>query len=232
MAYNLSSHSVALPDRILFREPSQDLLVDTNRDTVYYFTMSSMFARANDSLSGRSAAEGLIAATSTASSSTASNSAAAKKLANRYTYSYPVYAVYLIVSFIFLATVINVTSVAYTRYLIRRRRILSDVSDSPTSPSDKEAEAGARLPLRTGRASIRLLPHAVLNFFRIAAFRATVPFGFGVYFTTAEVVIPAGYFIALMTFEFINCQSSLSHLSLQYLNSLFQRLQYCDGQTI
>lgn len=172
-----------------------------------------MFARADGRLSVRSAGEGLIAATTTASSSASSKSAAAKKLANRLTYSYPVYAVYLVVSFIFLATVINVTSTTYTRFLIRRRRSLGGVSDGHGSVagSVKEAEAGGRSPVRTGRASIRRLPHAVLNFFRIVAFRVTIPVGFGVCFTTAEVVIPAGYFTALMTFEFINCQSFPSH---------------------
>ena len=129
-----------------------------------------------------------------------------RRLGHMLTLLYPKQAVYLVVSFLFLVTLINVVSSIYTRYAIRRLRGGSQGSGSNRRIShDNEAQSSTR-PI--GVVDVRRLPQALLNLTRILAFRITIPVGFGVRLTSAEVLIPACHFAALMTWEFINCKPS------------------------
>lgn len=119
---------------------------------------------------------------------------------------YPKYAVYLLVSFIFLATFINFTSSAYTRYVIWRSRDGTRRSGDSRPGRAVDGEAQSSYPTRRN-VSLRRLPHAFLNLTRILAFRVTIPVGFGVHLTSTEILIPAAHFAVLMIFEFINCTS-------------------------
>ena len=70
-----------------------------------------------------------------------------------------------------------------------------------------DAEAGTD-PSR-GRFSVRHIPRALVNAYRVVAFRWTLNIGSSYTLSIAELAVSCAYFIALFIWEFIN-SSSLS----------------------
>ncbi|ETW78228.1 hypothetical protein HETIRDRAFT_120102 [Heterobasidion irregulare TC 32-1] len=109
-----------------------------------------------------------------------------KLLANKY----PKEVWYFIACFIFLVGIGNVGS----RLLARRRQT--------AVPRDSEDRNG---PAR-GAIAFRRLPLAVVNAYRILAFRCTVPIGNKYTLNVAELLITATYIIILFVWSLINSQ--------------------------
>lgn len=80
--------------------------------------------------------------------------------------------------------------------------ILSRLSASSTHEEKRDAEG--RGVARVRRFSWSRLPIALVNHFRVFAFRNTVDVGQKYSFTYAEVCITVGYIAALFTWEFAN----------------------------
>lgn len=80
--------------------------------------------------------------------------------------------------------------------------ILSHLSASSTHDEKRDAEGHGVARVR--RFSWSRLPIALVNHFRVFAFRNTVDVGQTYSFTYAEVCITVGYIAALFTWEFAN----------------------------
>ncbi|PCH37152.1 iron reductase [Wolfiporia cocos MD-104 SS10] len=70
------------------------------------------------------------------------------------------------------------------------------------SSSAGDAEAG--ISQANGRFSLRRIPEAIVNTYRVLAFRWTIQVGSSYTLNLAEVVVTFGYIIALFVWEFIN----------------------------
>ncbi|KZT71201.1 iron reductase [Daedalea quercina L-15889] len=66
----------------------------------------------------------------------------------------------------------------------------------------KDAESGTELP--RGRFSVRHVPRAMVNGYRVIAFRWTINIGSSYTLSLAELFVSCAYFIALFIWEFIN----------------------------
>ncbi|OJT02648.1 Ferric reductase transmembrane component 3 [Trametes pubescens] len=92
--------------------------------------------------------------------------------------------------------------------LIAVGQFLSWISSRLFAPSSREekrdAELEGRRASRARRFSWSRLPIALVNHFRVLAFRNTVDVGQKYTYTYAEVCITVGYVIALFTWEFVN----------------------------
>lgn len=83
-----------------------------------------------------------------------------------------------------------------------------------------DAEAGTD-PSR-GRFSVRHIPRALVNAYRVVVFRWTLNIGSSYTLSIAEVAVSCAYFIAIFIWEFINSSSSplyVSHLALTLTSS-------------
>lgn len=91
--------------------------------------------------------------------------------------------------------------------------ILSRLFTPSASTHEEKRDAEGRGAARPRRFYWSRLPIALVNYFRVLAFRNTVDVGEKFTFTYAEVFITVGYVVALFTWEFVNStQSSLSIL--------------------
>lgn len=128
-------------------------------------------------------------------------------LARSRTKAYPHQVWFFLASFIFLATVANVLSILYRR--IARRRI------SPTAVADPE-KSGETAPARHG-SSLRRLPSAIANLYRVVAYRWTLEIGQSYTLNLAEVFVTIAYIIVIFGWEFINTTDTAGNkLSLSY----------------
>ncbi|KIJ54636.1 hypothetical protein M422DRAFT_200498 [Sphaerobolus stellatus SS14] len=85
------------------------------------------------------------------------------------------------------------------------------------SSAGRQSEAGE--PARgaaNNKSSIRRLPFAIANTWRIIFFRFTVPLGWGHHINFAEVAIAAGYILAMLIWEFINSKNITTGEKIQH----------------
>lgn len=112
-------------------------------------------------------------------------------------HTYPKQLWYFLVSFIFFIGLCQFTSFILAKYSKRRR------TRSP--PVDVENRQGATKHV----VSLRRIPSALVNLFRIIAFRSTVHFGAGYSLNLAEVALTCIYIVALFVWTFINCKPAI-----------------------
>ncbi|KAI8973097.1 iron reductase [Trametes punicea] len=116
---------------------------------------------------------------------------------------YPHQLWWLMTSFVVLFSLCHFVSLALLRYSSRRRA--------------SGEQSGSTKPLSAPRFSWRRLPLALVNAFRVVAFRWTLPFGQWHDLTLAEVLTACAYVVALFTWAFINTTSlSGDKLNVQY----------------
>ncbi|KZT06684.1 iron reductase [Laetiporus sulphureus 93-53] len=80
--------------------------------------------------------------------------------------------------------------------------VVSRVSSRKRTNSTVDAEAGAETSLR--QFSVRRIPSAIVNAYRVIAFRWTLGFGSSYTLNLAEVFVTCAYIIALFIWEFVN----------------------------
>ncbi|KZT06675.1 iron reductase [Laetiporus sulphureus 93-53] len=121
------------------------------------------------------------------------NSAAAQAnaLKRKYANDYPKQVWYLVACFLFTISLCQFGS-----------WVVSRLSSKKRSSSNTDAEAGASIPPK--RFSIRNLPAAIVNTYRVMAFRWTLELGSSYTLNLAEVFVTCGYIIALFVWEFVN----------------------------
>jgi ferric-chelate reductase len=124
---------------------------------------------------------------------------------------YPKQTWYLLASFIGLLVIFHIGS-TIVRW-IRKRRILSAVQYVEERKEDSTNEEPARSSSNSGT-SLRRIPIALVNTFRIVAFRIPLRIGGGSVVNVAEIGVAAGYIIAIFIWEFINCVTPHLRLSL------------------
>ena len=107
---------------------------------------------------------------------------------------YPQEIWWAIACFIAVIAVFQFASWALAKYRSRR---------GVKSTSAAEAEAGGA-PAAVRRFAWRNVPSAVINAWRVAAFRCTLNIGQSYTLNLAEVFVTCAYIIALFTWEFIN----------------------------
>ncbi|CCM05290.1 uncharacterized protein FIBRA_07504 [Fibroporia radiculosa] len=105
---------------------------------------------------------------------------------------YPQQVWYLIACFIATVALFQFVSWAVTKL-------------TKKAPSSGDAESGARASRRGF--SIRHIPRAIINFYRVIAFRWTLQIGSSYTLNLAEVFVICGYTAALFVWEFINSES-------------------------
>ncbi|KAF8589885.1 hypothetical protein K439DRAFT_1651457 [Ramaria rubella] len=81
-----------------------------------------------------------------------------------------------------------------------------------------KTKARSNGPVIDEKISLRRLPIAIWNTFRVIVYRISLPIGSGKTVNFAEVGIASGYIVALFTWEFINCTSVVTG---QVLNSSY-----------
>jgi hypothetical protein len=113
---------------------------------------------------------------------------------------YPYQLWYLLGCFIAAVGAFNFAP-AITSKILRRR-------------SSADVEQVSSLTKR--KSSLRNLPAAIVNMFRIVAFRWTLKFGESYTFNTAEVFVTVAYIVALLTWSFINSQYHVLLCSLDF----------------
>ncbi|EIW62961.1 uncharacterized protein TRAVEDRAFT_113854 [Trametes versicolor FP-101664 SS1] len=80
------------------------------------------------------------------------------------------------------------------------------------SPLTEKSDAEGRGAVRARRFSWSRMPIALVNYFRMLAFRNTVDFGEKYSFTYAEAFITLGYVVAIFTWEFVNTTDLFGNL--------------------
>lgn len=75
----------------------------------------------------------------------------------------------------------------------------------------RKADAEAGTDPSRGRFSVRHIPRAVINAYRVVAFRWTLNIGSSYTLNMADLVVSCAYLIALFIWEFINSSSSSFH---------------------
>ncbi|KIJ53374.1 hypothetical protein M422DRAFT_202279 [Sphaerobolus stellatus SS14] len=121
--------------------------------------------------------------------------------------AYPKEIWYLVVCVIFLASICHLSSVLWSIRTVRKNRPTSKQIDNPSS----ETLPGGRT---TAKSSIRRLPLAIVNAFRIVAFRWTIPLGGTLRVNFVEIFTTVGYLVAILVWEFINTRNVTTHLNL------------------
>lgn len=116
---------------------------------------------------------------------------------------YPKQTMYFVASIIAVACILHVSASISNFLAIRRARNKSRAR--PVTRGEKEAQSaeGGR---STQALSLRRIPLAILNFSRVVAFRVSVPTGSLSRLTLIEVILPVLYLVALLIWEFINCE--------------------------
>ena len=115
---------------------------------------------------------------------------------------------WLIARFIALIAVFQSLSWAFTR-------LSSRSSSQPKKPAD--AEVGHAPPSSPRRFSWRNAPSAIVNLYRVVAFRWTLEVGQSYTLNLAEVFVTCGYIVALFTWEFVNSESYILLLASTWL---------------
>ncbi|OCH91755.1 iron reductase [Obba rivulosa] len=131
----------------------------------------------------------------------ASAAALDKTLRSERSEVYPHQVWYLVGGFIALVALFHWVSWAVAQ--------LSKKSRSQEQHTTKDVEAGAKSP--SGRFSVRRLPLALVNLYRIVAFRCTLQIGNTYTLNLAEVFVTCAYIAALFTWNFINTTTVEGH---------------------
>lgn len=109
-----------------------------------------------------------------------------------------------------LAAVIGLLSIInWTRRLLRRMRSPKAQKRGPDTPAES-AYAIENVPFPSnsaGRVHLRRIPQAISSFFRVLAFRTTVPIGPSSVMLVSELTFIAGYIVALLVWLWINSES-------------------------
>jgi len=113
--------------------------------------------------------------------------------------AYPKELWYLVVCVLFLASIGHLFSVLWSIRRVRQNR--RSIKDGNVSSPE--------VTVPNARISLRRLPLAVVNAFRIVAFRWTISLGGSLRANLTEAFIVVGYLAALLTWEFINSGSIL-----------------------
>jgi hypothetical protein len=115
-----------------------------------------------------------------------------------------------VAAFIGLCTLCQLASYLYIRFFLRNRNASSPSSRLQSSDPEKKWKqpAGAFFPSAalTARRSLRRIPIAILNSYRVIAFRMNVTFFSSYTVNFAEVFVTIAYLAALFTWTFINSE--------------------------
>ena len=117
--------------------------------------------------------------------------------------NYPKQTWYLLGSFIGLLFLFHIGS--SIRIWLRKRRIPSLDQDVEDEKADSSTEEDPSSSSSNRPVSLRRIPIALVNTFRIVLFRISFRTGGGSVVNFAEISVAAGYIVALFTWEFINC---------------------------
>lgn len=118
--------------------------------------------------------------------------------------AYTKQTVYFTSCIIFLALLFHLFFMIKKYAALRQKRGCSGVA-----PPTVEAQIGPGERHLTAKFSIRRMPVAILNFLRIVWCRYNIqvdPFDWTSRFTMIEIAIPVAYWIALLTWTFVNCE--------------------------
>jgi ferric-chelate reductase len=118
---------------------------------------------------------------------------------------YPKEMWYFTGSFIFVVALCQWTAWGLERAL---------VSPNATSVAAPDQEKVLDKPLLASRTPTRRALSAIVNCFRIIAFRSTISLGKYFSINLAEVAITAMYIVALFVWSFVNCEYSAAMLTL------------------
>lgn len=87
---------------------------------------------------------------------------------------------------------------------------LERVSTAPSPPTYDHEKSTTRVgALNKAPSQLRRISSAIVNLFRIVAFRSTISFGGLFSINLAEMAVTCIYIIALFTWTFINCKLQL-----------------------
>ncbi|TBU43175.1 ferric reductase NAD binding domain-containing protein [Dichomitus squalens] len=117
----------------------------------------------------------------------------ALRIARNHAYAHQIW--WLIASFIALIIIFQFLSWAVSKYYSR---------NTPKGKKPADAEAGASPIPSPRRFSLRNIPTAIINVYRVVAFRWTLEIGQSYTLNFAEVFITVAYIVALFTWEFVN----------------------------
>ena len=111
--------------------------------------------------------------------------------------AYPHQIWWFLASFIAFVAICQFLSWAVSKYS-------SGAATKEKKPAD--AETGASPNPSTRRSSLRNIPTAFINAYRVVAFRWTLEIGQSYTLNLAEVLVTIVYIVALFTWEFINSE--------------------------
>lgn len=114
----------------------------------------------------------------------------------RRTKQYPQQLWWLIASFIGLIAIVQFLSWTISKFSSR----------TPLQKKPGDAEVGESTPAPARHSSWRRLPTALINLYRVVAFRWSLNIGSSYTLTFAELFVTAAYIVALLTWEFVNSQ--------------------------
>ena len=103
--------------------------------------------------------------------------------------------IYLLVSFIAVLTAYHLTFLVFT-----------NVAYNPSGQRTPELEKQDvdRRPHASRTIHLRRMPAAILSTFRILFCRISLPTALGSHYSLGDSLVITGYFVALLSFEFIN----------------------------
>ncbi|KAI0644002.1 iron reductase [Trametes meyenii] len=113
---------------------------------------------------------------------------------------YPREVWWLVASFIALVSLVQLAS-----------WVISKLSSGPTPAPKEGKDAEAGVTVRPRRFSWRRLPLAILNAYRVVAFRWTLQVGQSYTLNFAEVFVTVVYIVALFVWEFVNTTTVSGH---------------------
>lgn len=115
--------------------------------------------------------------------------------------TYPLVVWYWLACLIFLASVINITTLVISH--VRDRRLRRRLAQSSSSISAQEP------PKLRGSIDLLRLPQALTETFRAFSFRWTIPIGRSYSLNVAEVLLMAMHIALCLTLSYINCMFAL-----------------------